>query len=514
MKLEVIRDNNESTIDKIIKLNNLTIDQINQLKSNDIEISNLKDDSFIKAKERILLAKENNEKVFVAGDYDCDGVMATTIVKDLLDRLGIVNGYYIPSRFKEGYGLNANTIDLIHEKGYSLVITVDNGVKAYDALNKCKEYGIDVIVTDHHTMDKELDVYTILHPQLMDKQYEGLAGAGVALFLSRMFFNIDYHIVLAMIATIGDMMPVWNENRIIIKKGLELLNNGNYNNIKLLMNCNKVIDETEISFNLVPKINSIGRLENINVNQLVKYFSIDDTQYIQKFSQLINEQNELRKSMSKDMTEVALNNINLDNDILITVSDTYHEGICGLVAGAITNKYYKPSIVLSYKEGIYKGSGRSNDEVNLYEELNKYNDLYMAFGGHSKAIGVTIHEDNYNKFKDIINNIRFEHEETNIQAIELTKDELTIEHILEINTLKPFGVGFKLPLFYIENKNPLSYTKIKDMYPKWLLQNDPKIEAICFDSTIDISKNYLLFEPTINEFNGKRSVSLLVKNLV
>ena len=514
MKLEVIRDNNDSIINKIIEVNNLTKDQINQLKSNNIEISKLKDDSFIKAKERILLAKENNEKVFVAGDYDCDGVMATTIVKDLLDRLGIDNGYYIPSRFKEGYGLNANTIDQVHEKGYSLVITVDNGVKAYDALNKCKEYGIDVIVTDHHTMDKKLDVYTILHPQLMDKQYEGLAGAGVALFLSRMFFDIDYHIVLAMIATIGDMMPVWNENRVIIKKGLELLNNNNYNNIKLLMNDDKIFDEKDISFNLAPKINSIGRLGNINVNQLVNYFSIDDIQYIQKFSRLINEQNELRKSMSKDMTEIAMNNINLDNDILFTVNDTYHEGICGLVAGALTNKYYKPSIVLSYKNGIYKGSGRSNNDINLYEELNKYKDLYMAFGGHSKAVGLTIHEDNYDKFKDIINNIRFGYEVTNIQAFELTKDELTIQHILEINTLRPFGTEFVLPLFYIENNNPISLTMVKDKYPKWLLQYDPKIEAICFDPTINVSEKYLLFEPTINEFKGKRSVSLLVKNLV
>ena len=513
MKLDIIKDDNLSIRDKIIKVSNLSDEQVKQLEQTNIELSSISDINFNKAKERILLAKHNNEKVFVAGDYDCDGIMATTIIKDLLDRLGIENGYYIPNRFNEGYGLSENTINLIHDKGYTLVITVDNGVKAYDALNKCKEYNIDVILTDHHTMEDELDVYTILHPTLMDKQFINMCGAGVALYLSRMFFNIDKHIVLAMIATIGDMMPVWNENRLIIKKGLELLNNSDYYEFKCLLNKKNILNETDISFNIVPKINAIGRLNQINVNSLVKYFSSNDNIYINKFKDIINNQNDIRKKISLDMTNKALENINDNDNIIVIYDDNYHEGMCGLVAGSITNKLNKPTIVLSHSDNKYKGSGRSIDNINLYNILDEYKDLYMSFGGHAKAIGISISDDNINEFINIIKNIKIDTKEEIYKVIDININDLTIDNINEINKLRPFGVDFKQPLFYIDKFNVLSKTLIKGMYPKWILESKNKVEAISFQIENNIDANYFLFEPSINVFNRVESVSLLVKKV-
>ena len=513
MRLDIYDDNNENIVDKIINFSNLTLEQTNQL-TIDKELSINDDKNLLVIKERILKAQKNKEKVFVAGDYDADGVMATSIIKDLLDYLNIENGYYIPNRFKEGYGLSANTIELIYQKGYTLVITVDNGVKAYKAIELCNKYNIDIIVTDHHTIDEPINVYSLLHPTLMDRQFADLCGAGVALQISRMFYENKKHVILAMIATIGDIMPVFNENRIIIKKGLQYLNEGfDYKQVSILVNKDK-INERDISFNIVPKINSFGRLEHVNVNKLVEYFTNTNMDYILKFKDIIINKNEERKSISKHMLDRAVENINKDDSFIILYDDDYDEGMCGLVAGSICNKYKKPTIVLSYKNNVYKGSGRSCNDFNLYDNLLEFKDLFIAFGGHAKACGLSIAKENLKSFIDKIKNLNVDVTDSVHSVIKLSLKDITLTNIEQINRLRPFGKDFELPLFYIENNDPIQFLKVKDKYPKWTLQLNPKIEAICFDQEIDINKNYLVFEPTINQFNGKSNISLLVKNIV
>ena len=204
---------------KTFVYNGLNDRQIRQVLDDRSEYHENDDINLKKAVDRILEAKAKKQKVFVAGDYDCDGICATAIMKNTLDILKIENGYYIPDRFKDGYGLNCNIVSMVADKGYDLIITVDNGIKAYEALELASKLNIDVIVSDHHIIEKELD-NIVVHPQLMSDDFKGLCGAGVALQMSlKLIGENDLHDCLAMIATIGDVMELFNENRIIVKRG-------------------------------------------------------------------------------------------------------------------------------------------------------------------------------------------------------------------------------------------------------------------------------------------------------
>ncbi|MDO5085741.1 MAG: DHH family phosphoesterase, partial [Erysipelotrichaceae bacterium] len=206
-------------IDNVIEYNHLSEEQIQQLMDTNIELTKCQNHRLDRIVQRIYQAKDNHEKVFIAGDYDCDGIMAVTILKYTLDALGIENGYYIPNRFDEGYGLKGETVSKVASKGYSLIITVDNGISAFEALEVAKQLHMDVIVTDHHIQSQPIDCYEILHPDYLEQQFQGLCGAGLALLVSRCFFQENYLVVFAMIATIGDVMPVLYENRKLIKYG-------------------------------------------------------------------------------------------------------------------------------------------------------------------------------------------------------------------------------------------------------------------------------------------------------
>ena len=189
------------------------------------------------------------------------------------DKLQIENGYYIPDRFKEGYGLSSHTVELAHAKGYSLIITVDNGVKAFDAIQKAKELGIDIIVTDHHQIDEEVPADIVVHPLYMEERFKYLSGAGVALELAlNLIGENETHIALAAIALIGDVMPYWLETRIIIQKGIKLIQKGVLPSVSSLLRKDIEIDETAVAFQVVPKLNSIARMkDNSNVNTLVPF---------------------------------------------------------------------------------------------------------------------------------------------------------------------------------------------------------------------------------------------------
>ena len=221
--IKIYEDDNNDLLTKVFNAYNLSKEKIDELYNLNLDLPINEAKCLIEAKKRILIAKENNEKVLIVGDYDCDGIMSTTIMKSLIDKLNIESGYYIPNRFKDGYGLNTDIVSLAKTKGYSLIITVDNGVKAYDALSYAKEVGIDVLVTDHHLMG-ELPINNIVvHPCYMSDFFNSLCGAGVALEIYRMFFNSDRLIVLAAIATVADMVELWGYNRLLVKKGIELL---------------------------------------------------------------------------------------------------------------------------------------------------------------------------------------------------------------------------------------------------------------------------------------------------
>ena len=176
---------------------------------------------------RLRQAKERGEKVFIGGDYDADGICSTAIMKDVLDRLGIASGYYIPDRFREGYGLNEKTVEMVAERGYSLIVTVDNGVRAHAAIARAHARGLEILVTDHHQIEEEVKADLVVHPDYMEPEFATLSGAGVALQVSRnLLGDVPFHTALAAVAAIGDVMPLWQETRRIVRQGLEALRQG------------------------------------------------------------------------------------------------------------------------------------------------------------------------------------------------------------------------------------------------------------------------------------------------
>ncbi|MDD6675620.1 MAG: DHH family phosphoesterase, partial [Lactimicrobium massiliense] len=257
--------------------------------------------------DRLLKAKDQNEKVFVGGDYDADGICATTIMKKTLDLLGITNGYYIPDRLKEGYGLSAHTVQLAKQKGYSLIITVDNGVKAHEAIQAAHDLGMEIIITDHHTIDEEVGADILVHPTLMEEQYKTLSGAGVALEISRNLIGNDEMLnSIACVAAIGDVMPLWHETRRIVKRGIHNLSQGIPASVCALFNGRGRVDETAIAFQIVPKLNAVGRMnDDSNVNTVVPFLLSENRAVIADYARQLNDVNRARQNISARMLTKA-----------------------------------------------------------------------------------------------------------------------------------------------------------------------------------------------------------------
>lgn len=464
-----------------------------------------------KAVNRILEAKQKKQKVFVAGDYDCDGICATAIMKNTLDLLKIENGYYIPDRFKDGYGLNPNIVQMVAAKKYDLIITVDNGIKAYEALDLAKKLNIDVIVSDHHIIEKDLD-NIVVHPELMSEDFKGLCGAGVALQMSlKLIGENDLNDCLAMIATIGDVMELFNENRIIVKRGLKKIYQ--FDSLLKLVAKNNNISEEDIAFNVVPKLNSIARLDDdSNPNVLVKYLLCKDINVINKVSKQIDELNNKRKNLSKIMYDKAITKVN-DDSFIIIEDDDFNEGLVGLVAGRIAKECKRPCIIFAKKEGLLKGSGRSIKGFDMHTFLSDF-DL-VNFGGHAQAVGLAINVEDFDNFK-----LKVQDKMTNViisdvqdEAISIKTKDLNLDNLVQFEKLHPFGQGFKSPCFVIDDIVIDKYQILKDKYIKFELQ--PKIQAISFNTS---HKNItcpkcIVGQIGINEFRYIKNVSIQIKDM-
>lgn len=437
-------------IEKILKFKNITSKQYQQLFS-DAKLSDFKDahgmDVVIK---RILQAKNNNEKIFVGGDYDADGICATAILIDTLRKLEIKCGYYIPNRIKEGYGLQPKTVERVVEKGYDLIITVDNGVKAQEALKRCDELGIDIIVTDHHTYDEELSC-PMLHSFTMGEQYKYLSGAGIALGIARALDIKDpKHVVLAGVAILADMMELWNENRIIVKETIKYLNQGKVAAIQRFGTKSTIWNETELSFNVIPKLNAAGRLsELMDVNKIVEFLLSENKEFIDLYYERLEQVNLIRKKRSQAMHEEALQQMQ-EYEFPILHSEKFHEGIVGLVAGRIVNEHQKPVIVFTEKDNILKGSARAIPNMNLIHFFEDFKHNFLQFGGHQAAAGISMEKTKlallyeYVNTKEIPPCIKQE-------TLEITLDDLSVENVESLNILRPFGKGFSMPLFELKN---------------------------------------------------------------
>ena len=421
--------------------------------------------------DRILKAIDNKEKIIIYGDYDADGITSITVLKSFFKDLGIDVDSYIPNRLDEGYGLNKPAVKQIVEKGYELMITVDCGISAIEEIKYANELGIDIVVTDHHEVGETLpDAIAVVDAKRKDNIYpcRDLAGVGVVFKLIQALsikLNLKEeaylkYLDIVCIGTISDIVPLVDENRVITKLGLMLVNQTRNVGLKSLLISSgyKKIDSTTISFGVAPRINACGRMGH--AEEALKLFLSDNIVEVQELTKKLNDYNLKRQETEKGIYQEALKKIEekkLDkNDTIIVAGENWHHGVIGIVASKITELYFKPSILLCYEGEEAKGSGRSIPGFDLHDALMKCSTYIDKFGGHSMAIGISLQKKNFEKFKkefeeyaqnchihDIIPVIQID-EETSLAQI-------NIETVKQLSLLEPYGEANKIPIFLIRN---------------------------------------------------------------
>ncbi len=524
IKKLLIENKVSDLVANILLSQELTFDQIEQiLNDKKFKLKSFELENII---QRIKKAKALEEKVFVVGDYDADGIMATTILIKAFNTYGIKANYYIPNRLKEGYGLNKSIVDQAKNIGASLIVTVDNGVVAYEALDYAKELNIEVIVTDHHNLDKSkaYDYDYLLHPDNLSEGFKNLAGAGLALLIAEKLLdgnNIADYYVYAAVATIADMVSVFGFNRNIIKNGLYILNKfGNKHIENLIHYRNGKIDQQLISFQIIPKINTAGRLaDQVNVNKLVEYFLLDDIVEIEKTAKRITGLNQERITMTRDSFENS-NSMVKYGSLNVIIDENIHEGLTGLIAGRHMNKINEPILVFTKAGDVYKGSGRSPKGYDIFALISMHKDLLVSFGGHKQACGISVQKENINDFLNMIEKSSKDLKvEKNLDPhLNINVEMLDFKSYEDFAKLEPYGVDFIKPLLKVQivvEKSPILLAK---KYLKWEITSN--IELISFDNNLDLNYYKTVKEIeayvdlSLNEYRGIKKINLIVQEFL
>ena len=417
------------------------------------------------AREIIKDAIDNHKKIRVVGDYDSDGIMSTTLLLRSLKSFGAEASFEVPDRKQDGYGINKRIVDGCIKDDVSVIITCDNGVSAFEAVKYAKDNGIKVIVTDHHLPKiedgKEISVEAdaIIDPKVEKSSYpfKEICGAFVAFklitYISKDYdFNpdlIDEIIQYAAFATVTDIMPLLDENRDLVKRGLELMNSRPakvFYHLKNELKVDKEINVFHIGFILGPSVNAIGRLSNAN-HAIAAFESCDDDSIIAICKELY-ALNQERKDLTELGYDVAIKEIEADEafedkDIIIVKSKDIERSVAGIVAGRLKERYYKPAIALYEEDGVLYGSARSIEEYNIFDELNKAKELLNSFGGHKLAAGLELKLDNYDDFVTLLNENSTLTDEDKIEKIYIDAfypiDFQKFSTYDTIEKLKPFG---------------------------------------------------------------------------
>jgi len=520
-----------------------------------------------KGTDLIKLAIQNKEKIVVYGDYDADGVTSTVIMYKGLKKCGANVIYHVPDREHEGYGINSDRIRKLHEEGFNVVLTCDNGIAAIDQVELAKELGMTVIITDHHELQFEENTQgtrifkipcadAVINPKQKECNYpfKQLCGAGIAFkFVQALYIKIgidkslvNEFIEIAGIGTICDVVDLIDENRIIAKNALGMLTNTKNIGLKYLKEILSINDKEikcyHVGFQIGPCINATGRLESAATS--VELLLCEEEDRAKDLAKILFELNQKRQEMTTQNVEEVIELIEhstFKNDkVLVIYKDTIHESIAGIVAGRVREAFNVPTIILTKGKMDPKGSARSINEYNLFEELIKCEELLEKFGGHPMAAGLSIKEENIEKLRkklnencclsddDIIPKVRID------QRMPLSK--INYEMVNELELLEPFGKGNPSPLLAEKNVPILKIDilgknantlKIKFLMPglnKW-------IDGICFNRVeefIEMLKDRygdehmsylhspremkldLIFSPQINEYNGRKSIQLKI----
>jgi single-stranded-DNA-specific exonuclease len=522
----------------------ITPNQINRklqerfLKDGHLSLANLPKPSEFKdmdkAVARIVKAIHTSEKIILIGDYDVDGVISTTLIKMFFNDIGVDLKWIIPNRFRDGYGLSPNLIPRI--EGYDLVLTVDNGIAAVTAATLCKEMNIDLIITDHHIVPAIIpEAYAIVDQKQEDCTfpYEEVCGAQIAWYLIAALnralntqIDIKSYLGLVSIAIIADMMPLQHINRAMVKAGLQVLNRSQLPAIKAFMGkLDKVmLNAEDIGFQIAPVLNSAGRMDDAKWS--VEFLLSNNIYDARIRLDRLKEFNENRKVIEQKITDEAIQQVDINDDVLIVFGENWHEGVVGIVAARIGRFFEKPCIVLTKSEnGDYKGSGRSFHVCNLFKITTACRPLLNKFGGHEAAIGLSLKEKNLKAFKKKIQ-IEYQKENYNKQVVDPDiLGDLSFSHINFdlVNTLKayePYGQGNVRPKFISTNvliEDVADMGKEKE-HRRFAFSQDGKTQQAVLFKTKEVfhigQVISVIYELNENHFNNRVILQLMVEKIL
>ena len=513
---------------------------------------------------------QENKKIRIIGDYDVDGIISVFILYTALKKCGANVDYEIPDRIKDGYGINENIVKVAYDEGVDTIITCDNGISAIDQIQYAKDLGLTVIVTDHHDVPfiEEDGVRTflssqadaIINPKQIECEYKfkSICGAGVAFKLMEALYEeigMDkeecYKLIeFVAIATVCDVVDLIDENRIFVKNGLEMLNNSKNIGINALKKAcgleDKEITAYHLGFVIGPCLNASGRLDSAKKG--LELLLMEDDEEAKNLAQEIVDLNDARKNMTKEGVDRAINIIDstdINNDkILVVYIPDIHESLAGIVAGRVKEQYNKPTIILTKSEEGVKGSARSIEEYNMFEGLLACKELLDKFGGHPMAAGLSLQEDKVDELRKALNN-KCELTDEDLTRKIMIDSSLPLEYlnlhlIEELNVLEPFGKGNSKPVFGVRDAKitrAMLLGKDKNVLKlKLLTNNNITIDAMIFndlenfeskiiekygneelDNLYNKSNNNIpmdfTFYPSINEWNGNKSIQIVVNGI-
>ena len=495
-----------------------------------------------KAVERIIKAINSKEKVIIYGDYDVDGITSITVLKKFLSERGLEVDYYIPNRLEDGYGLNTEAIENIAKNKYTLMITVDCGISGVEEVELAKKLGIETIITDHHEQSDILPkAYAIINPKIKNNTYPfiGLAGVGVVFKLIQALsqkLKLDEkeylkYLDIVCIGTISDIVPLIDENRVIAKLGLMLVKVTKNIGLKELIKSigYKEITSYMISFGIAPRINACGRMGK--QEEALELFLTEDETEAKNITKKLEKYNLQRQEKEKYIFEQATKlieskNLDKQNSIVLAGND-WHHGVIGIVSSRITEKYFKPSILIAIEGDIGKGSGRSIPGFDLHEALEKNAKYLDKYGGHKMAVGLSLDKKNIEEFAKHFEELAKEKQINQIVPVinidcEITRKDLNKETINQIELLQPFGEKNKQPIMLYKNLKVVAIRTLSEgKHLKLSLKDENEvIDAIGFNLG-ELAEEYLIGDKVdivghleVNTFNGQEKIQINLKDIM
>ena len=495
-----------------------------------------------KAVDRIEIAIKEKQKIIIYGDYDVDGITSITVLKRFLEERGIQVDYYVPNRLQEGYGLNKEAITQIAEDGYKLMITVDCGISGIEEIEYSNSLEIETIITDHHEPLEELpNAIAIIDAKRKDNQYpfRGLAGVGVVFKLIQaigMRLNLEEkeylkYLDIVCVGTISDIVPLVDENRVIASLGLKLIQvtrNVGLKSLLMAIGYNN-INSMAVSFGIAPRINACGRMGF--QGEALKLFLTDNIVQAEAITEKLNSYNAERQAKERIIFDEAiesLQNVDMNNlNTIVLAGKGWHHGVIGIVASKLTEKFFKPTILLALEDDIAKGSGRSIPGFDLHSALCTSSKYLEKYGGHEMAVGLSLKKENLEEFKKAFEEIAKDYNIKEILPViyvdsEITASDMNKETVEQLNKLEPFGEANKTPIFLYKNLKIDSIRALSEgKHLKITLKdNNCIVSAIGFNMG-NLAEEYLIGDKVdiigtleVNSFNGIETIQINLKDIM